>query len=379
MTKPEELQNEEVDPRCKVFVSRIPSRFTEDTVRRLVESKVGGGSVVDVGLKFEVDERVAKKEEKKEDDRFQREPKKKKKLTNDETTKAHKGYAFLQFQTPEQATSAVELGKIRGGIKEGSTKKHTLYINAVDKDDDEKEEAVKHVCFLWQNHRCPYGDTCKFAHEGEGGCLVKKEKSEKEDKKSKRCWEYKKGKCKLGDECPFSHEFEVEKKAEEKPHSNLPKSEKDCINWKTKGKCRKGEKCPYRHDEAVREKLLAKKNKKRPQESQDSSYKRQQPLSVRVFGLNYESTEADVCGLFDGCGKVTKITFPAFEDSGRSKGYCEVLFSSPKAVSEAVKLNETELHGRWLSVQAGKMYLKQWENHERGGEDGDGDAKRRRH
>jgi RNA recognition motif-containing protein len=57
--------------------------------------------------------------------------------------------------------------------------------------------------------------------------------------------------------------------------------------------------------------------------------------------------------------------FPVFEDSGRSKGYCGVLFTSPKATEKACELDGQELHGRWLSVQPGKMYLKQWAEREK--------------
>lgn len=143
---------------------------------------------------------------------------------------------------------------------------------------------------------------------------------------------------------------------------NTDVKDKDCINWKTKGKCRKGDKCPYRHDEAVRQAFLDKKEKKA--EKKRKLEKKPQPLSVRVFGLNYDSTEEDVRNYFKHCGVIKEITFPIFEDSGRSKGYCGVLFVSPKATEKACELDGQELHGRWLSVQPGKMYLKKWEQME---------------
>jgi len=59
------------------------------------------------------------------------------------------------------------------------------------------------------------------------------------------------------------------------------------------------------------------------------------------------------------------VEFPRFEDSGRSKGYCGVLFQSPKAVAKALELDGEELMGRWLRVQAGKMLLDQWEEREK--------------
>ena len=93
----------------------------------------------------------------------------------------------------------------------------------------------------------------------------------------------------------------------------------------------------------------------------ETSSKEKQPLAVRVFGMNYETTEQDVRDFFRECGKIHQLTFPTFEDSGRSKGYCGIRFCSPKAVQKAIELDGQELMGRWLRIQVGKMYLKDWE------------------
>ena len=106
------------------------------------------------------------------------------------------------------------------------------------------------------------------------------------------------------------------------------------------------------------EQALEKKQEKKRKGGEE---KEKQPLSVRVFGMNYETTENDIREFFQDCGKIQDVTFPIFDDSGRSKGYCGVWFCSPKAVQKAVELDGQELHGRWLRIQAGKMYLKQWE------------------
>jgi RNA recognition motif-containing protein len=81
--------------------------------------------------------------------------------------------------------------------------------------------------------------------------------------------------------------------------------------------------------------------------------------------MNYATTEDDIRDFFKDCGKIVEVTFPVFEDSDRSKGYCGVLFQSPKAVAKAVELDGKELFGRWLQIQAGKMYLKKWEQYEK--------------
>ena len=92
---------------------------------------------------------------------------------------------------------------------------------------------------------------------------------------------------------------------------------------------------------------------------------RSSPYGPIGLVLNYDTKEEDIRSLFGNCGPIVDITFPTFEDSGRSKGYCGILFQSPRVVEQALLLHETELHGRWLSVQAGKMMLKQWEARER--------------
>ena len=157
-------------------------------------------------------------------------------------------------------------------------------------------------------------------------------------------------------------------------------SDKDCINWKTKGKCRKRDQCPYRHDEAVREAALLKKKRKQNQNNDEGDRgskkqrKQKQPLWVRVFGLNYETREHDVREFLQHCGTIMEVQFPRFEDSGRSKGYCGVLFQSPKAVANAVELDGEELQGRWLRIQAGKMLLDQWQDREQQQKSGVEDA-----
>ena len=199
--------------------------------------------------------------------------------------------------------------------------------------------------------------------------VVREGNDESKTIKKGKCFAYKKGKCDKGDECPFSHDFEPSippKICNKIELKDVPKFEKDCINWKTKGACRKGEKCPYRHDAEILKKVEAKKKRKRSCDEEGTSdvKKQKQPLCVRVFGMAYDTTEKDIRDFFEHCGKINEITFPTFEDSGRSKGYCGIVFASPKAVEKAIELNGEELMGRWLSVQAGKMYLRDWEaNH----------------
>lgn len=343
----------------KIFLSRIPSILTEDSIIQSLERIFGENSVEHVALVSEVKRHDGKSSNSETDvDAGTKE--------NEDTE--HRGFAFVTMSTIEKRNEAIDKGTIKAKVKETSKRKYTLYIRPVVRSDshnqgDNSNEDMN-VCYLWKMNRCPYGNDCKFQHIGEGGC-EEKNREQVEDKRSKqKCFSYRtKGKCKLGDDCPYSHDFEPKKITKNSPVDKTD-ADKDCINWKTKGKCRKGDKCIYRHDEAVRAAFLAKKQNKTEKKKRGREEKSPQPLSVRVFGLNYDTTEEDVREYFQHCGTIKEITFPTFEDSGRSKGYCGVLFVSPKATEKACELDGQELHGRWLSVQPGKMYLRQWEQRE---------------
>ena len=369
--------DEDVLDECKIFLSRIPQTFNEESIKRILNETYGEGCVVDVSL-------VAVKGD---DGEVGSSDKDKSKVEE----KGHRGFGFVTFVSKDIYDEAIKAGAVRGTAKEQSKRKHTMYIQQVVRDECSQDEAAvsqsksKDICFLWKKFRCPYGDGCKFIHDGEGGCVNANEDANTKAKVQK-CFSFKKrGKCKLGDKCPFSHDI-IKKEdspseartaagsTNEKISSN-DKSSKDCINWKTKGKCRKRDKCPYRHDESVRLAALAKKEKtadsndglsKTKRKLQERENKVKCPLSIRVFGLNYSTTKEDVEEFFRHCGKIMEITFPTYEDSGRSKGYCGILFASPKAVQKAVEeMNGCELHGRWLSVQEGKMFLRKWEENEK--------------
>jgi len=350
----------------KIFLSRIPATFDEEAVTRALGDLLGREAIENVSLSAP----------KSEDDGAESNK-------TDPASKEHLGFAFVTLSSLEKKEEALKKETIKCKAKSTSKRKYTLYIRpVVSSDQDENGEMADgaydalNTCFLWNKFRCPYGDECKFQHIGEGGCVEKKDKADQTvDKRSKqKCFVYKMtGKCKKGETCPYRHDFEPRCKIvpsdDAATHQKKETKDKDCFNWKTKGKCRKGDKCPYKHCELVREAFLAKKNKaagtKRSRDESNGKSSNPQPLSVRVFGLNYDTKEEDVRKYFAHCGTIKEITFPIYEDSGRSKGYCGVLFTSPKATAKACEMDGLELNGRWLSVQSGKMYLRQWEEREK--------------
>ncbi len=343
----------------KVFLSRIPSTFDEDSITRIFQNAFGENCIHQIALCIKREEDI---------DNNKGEYNTSEKTQNfstdgdQDSTYPHRGFGFITMSSVDVCNQAIAKGTVRGTAKEASKRKHTMYIRPIARSNEEGgEKTALNVCFLWSNYRCPYGDSCKFNHIGEGGCLQNnKEKDPASRLKKQKCFSFRtKGKCKWGDDCPYSHDIKVKSSSDVKECTKIPQ-DKDCINWKSKGKCRKGDKCPYRHDESVLEAFLTRKNKKKKRGRSDNP----QPLSVRVFGLNYDTKEEDIREYFQHCGHIREITFPTFEDSGRSKGYCGVLFTSPKATEKATEMDGSSLHGRWLSIQSGKMYLKQWEEME---------------
>jgi RNA recognition motif-containing protein len=418
---------------CKVFLSRIPEKFSEERLKEILarhfgrsgddtaaaagddkdageqeDDKEGGednnntnvSSLIEVSLLAPKEEGrdVGGAEERKGDDYNK--------------ASKHRGCAFATFPTVEMCQKAIEQGTIKEKASENSKRKYTIYIRPVVREDESGGISKKdngNGCFLWERKgHCPYGSSCKFEHpestkggDGSGDNDEKKGEGEPDGKRQRirKCFNFKKkGTCKDGDACPFLHVAPTSKPESEKEGADAPQpKQKHCINWKTKGRCRTKD-CPFRHDESVKEKLLAKKKSKTDellakqksktdelavakQKAKEAAptveKKKKQPLWCRVFGLSYNSTEESIRKLFDPCGTIDKVEFPVFEDSGRSKGYCGVLFQSPKAVQKAVEtLDGTELDGRWLRVQEGKMMLGQWERREKERDDaaaGEGD------
>ena len=314
------------DDKTKAFLSRVPTNINEDELLKLLKKELGD-SVVEVSTVKDNENETSMDSKIKE-----------------MKDVVHKGYAFVQFSSIDACAKAIEKGSI-------ATKTRTMYIRDIVRDTTKRK-----VCYLWSLGRCTHGESCQFEHVGEGSCISTSSMSYSDKMKKRNCFSFMKtGKCKRGDQCLFSHDCYKPKcvviKSNETNDKKENKENKDCINWKTKGKCRKGDKCPYKHDPIIQQKALRKRKRE----------KKRQPLSIRIFGLNYETTENQVYKCFEECGKIVEITFPKFEDSGRSKGFCGILFQSPKAVEKAIEKDGMELDGRWLRVQAGKMYLKQWE------------------
>ena len=363
----------------KIHISRVPTTFDETVVRRILADHL---QIQEDDIHVELIHPRTNENEASAKQPSQPTGDSSNQNNDDDITKfsksnikesepsAHRGFGFITLTKKELYDKIITCSTIKGGRKPTSTKLHTMHIRPYTTSPDETNQ-----CYLWTQGRCPYGNECKFKHNGPGACSVPVAKpADDESKKRGKCFAFKKGKCIKGDACPFTHQVQMPSIQMEEPNTSIPKSERDCLSWKSRGKCSKADNCPYRHDPKYIKKVEEKRKRKReaqegntksstaPDES--GNKKQKQPLCIRVFGMAYDTTPEDIKAFFQDCGKIQRMEFPTFEDSGRSKGYCGIWFSSPKAVEKAVELNGQELLGRWLSVQAGKMYLKEWEaNH----------------
>ena len=360
----------QLDDARKVFVSRVPRTFDSEALRACLERALGDGGSAKGGTDI-----IEKAE-----------------VIWDDEEDCNKGWGFVVFYDPAQRSRAVQRGTVK-------VKKHNMYLQEVERHREGRGRDRGGICFLWKQGTCTHGEHCRFAHDGPGSCAASvaatpEEQAEKKRAKKKKikCFAFRKGKCKLGDACEYSHDFNPNEKKEKKSSSSAAAAgmaacpvaqtaeQKPCFNWKKKGKCRKGDKCPYLHltpDEIAarsgggsskKDKKRAKKRKRqdqaggasggaswssvRPGDSYDA-----EPGQVRVFGMPYSVTEEEVRAFFSSCpGTIDEFDMPLWEDSGRSKGFCGLKFSSDAGVAAALALDGQEMGGRWLRIQRGKMF-----------------------
>lgn len=63
----------------------------------------------------------------------------------------------------------------------------------------------REACYSWTQYSCRWGEGCKYAHIGEGGCVDPQEAR----KQNGVCYQWQSGECFRGDSCKFAHEGEA--------------------------------------------------------------------------------------------------------------------------------------------------------------------------
>lgn len=78
--------------------------------------------------------------------------------------------------------------------------------------------------------------------------------------------------------------------------------------------------------------------------------------SRQVEGIPWTCDESDVRDFFKGCGKISGVRMPRWQDSGRPRGYAHVAFAGASGARAAFKRDGLFLKGRYLSVQVGQRW-----------------------
>ena len=77
--------------------------------------------------------------------------------------------------------------------------------------------------------------------------------------------------------------------------------------------------------------------------------------TVYVEGISYDASEEDLEKHFGSTGSGIKdIRMPRWQDSGKPRGYAHIDFETVEDVRKALKLNRSELLGRYLKVDVAK-------------------------
>ncbi len=85
--------------------------------------------------------------------------------------------------------------------------------------------------------------------------------------------------------------------------------------------------------------------------------KAEESMGAKLFvgGLSYDATEDELREIFSAHGNLKDVHIATDKETGRSKGFAFVTFSSKKEGTSAIKeLNDTEIHSRKITVQESK-------------------------
>jgi hypothetical protein len=129
----QEEQDDTVDDDKKVFVSRLPSKWSEEQLATHFQACFG--TVTSATIKW------------------------------DTKNECSLGFGYVVFESEASRNTAVGQGSMHA-------KKKTIMIRAVKREEDAlgrgRDEGI---CFLWQRSACVKGSECKFSHDGPGACV----------------------------------------------------------------------------------------------------------------------------------------------------------------------------------------------------------------
>ena len=85
--------------------------------------------------------------------------------------------------------------------------------------------------------------------------------------------------------------------------------------------------------------------------------KAEETMGLKLFigGVSYDASEDDLREIFSAHGELNDVHIATDKETGRSKGFAFITFSSKKEGIAAIKeLNGSEIHSRKITVQESK-------------------------
>ena len=76
--------------------------------------------------------------------------------------------------------------------------------------------------------------------------------------------------------------------------------------------------------------------------------------TVFVRNLNFRADEGALAEFFAQCGELADLRLGRDNESGRSRGFCHVAYTTTEAAEKALELNETTFYGRDIVVHMAK-------------------------
>ena len=98
------------------------------------------------------------------------------------------------------------------------------------------------------------------------------------------------------------------------------------------------------------------RKKKKGQEDDGEDSLDSSSRTVYVEGISYDASEEDLEKHFgSACSSIKDIRMPRWQDSGKPRGYAHIDFDTVEDEKKALKLNRSELLGRYLKVDVAKI------------------------
>lgn len=104
-------------------------------------------------------------------------------------------------------------------------------------------------------------------------------------------------------------------------------------------------------EESDKKKKRKRKRTRKKKTSEEDSDMKPNSNTIYVEGISYDASEEDLESHFESiCNNIKEIRMPRWQDSGKPRGYAHMDFNTVEETHKALKLNGSEMLGRYLKV-----------------------------